>query len=34
MDDQLSSGGVWGAISVAVVSVIGWWSERDKRKAL
>jgi predicted RecB family endonuclease len=33
MDDQLSSGGVWGAISVAVVSVVGWWSERDKRKA-
>jgi hypothetical protein len=23
----------WGAISLAVVSVVGWWSERDKRKA-
>jgi predicted RecB family endonuclease len=23
----------WSAIGLAIVSVVGWWSERDKRKA-
>jgi Tfp pilus assembly protein FimV len=34
MDGNLiPGGGVWSAIGVAVVTLVGWWSERDKRIA-
>jgi hypothetical protein len=34
MNEPLSGlGGAWSAIGLAIVSVVGWWSERDKRIA-